>query len=420
LHAWSAAITMNYFRYKLIEPSGEISSGVINLPYEEVMSAISYLERDGAASIYVKKLSRSASFLLQIGSLKPRRKISRPIQAELLNNMSLMLHTGVTLVGALQEVAESADFHTVSKDISEIISRIQSGSSFSEAAEIYPNIFPKSVVYLIRIGEETGQLDKMLKDASDHLKRMQAIISDTKQALMYPSIVIVVMTIGMIFWFYSVVPKILSLFSDLDVALPPITIFLVKISDFVQVYILHIVLGTGLVVAAIVVFRKRSRMFRKALDQLLLRLPLSGTIISASVLAYLTEYFSLLISSGIDIIQSLKILEKSIRNEVFRDKILAIGEEIGRGETIAESFRHAIIFPSFVVRVISIGEMSGTLSDQLQYIAEEYRNKLALLVATIGKMIEPIVLVIAGVLFAIIIVGLFLPIYDLVSRIQGV
>jgi general secretion pathway protein F/type IV pilus assembly protein PilC len=224
---------------------------------------------------------------------------------------------------------------------------------------------------------------------------------------------------GVVFWFYYVVPKIFALFNDMDVVLPPITVFLVNVSEFLQAYILHMVFGTALVFAAVVIVRRKNRLFRKALDHLFLRLPISRSIISASVLAYITEYFSLLINAGIDVIQSLKILQGSIGNEVYRDKLLAVDEKIANGETIAESFRKAVIFPSFVVRVIKVGEMSGTLSEQLQYIAEEYRTKLSLLLGTIGKMIEPIVLVIAGVLFAIIIIGLFLPIYDLVSQVQG-
>jgi general secretion pathway protein F/type IV pilus assembly protein PilC len=111
------------------------------------------------------------------------------------------------------------------------------------------------------------------------------------------------------------------------------------------------------------------------------------------------------------------ILKDSIRNEIYREKLGDVIKGLTRSDTISDSFKNAVIFPSFVVRMINIGELSGTLDEQLKNIATNYRNKLSLLVATIGKMIEPAVLIIAGILFAIIIAGLFLPIYDLVSQV---
>ena len=410
---------MNHFRYKLIEASGEITSGVIKLPYEEVLSAISHLERDGAITIYVKKLSRISAWLFDLGRFTFRRKLSRSVQAEVLNNLALMLRSGVSLVTALRETAEGSELPGLANDFNDLITHIQGGATFSEAARKYPHIFPESVIHLIRIGEETGQLDKMLKDASEHLKRIQVIVSDTKQALLYPAFVFFAIGAGMIFWFYYVVPKIIALFDDMDVTLPAITLFLVAVSDLVQKYFFHILVGLALGLTLVFMGRKRSRRFRRASDALMLRLPIVKTLISASILAFITEYLALLITAGIDILQSVKILEASLGNEVYRDKLNEVEQDMAKGKGIAESFRKAVIFPPFVVRMIGIGEVSGTLSDQLVYIAEEYRHKLTTLVATMGKMIEPLVLIVAGVIFAIIIGGLFLPIYDLVANLTA-
>jgi type II secretory pathway component PulF len=410
---------MNLFRYKLIDASGKINSGVVTLPYGEVLSAIAHLERDGAVTIYVKKLGRFSSWLAALGRLRLHRKLSRNMQAEVLNNLALMLRSGVSLVTALKETAESAQIPGFAADFNDLITRIQGGASFSEAAGNYPHIFPESVIHLIKIGEETGQLDKMLKDASEHLKRIQVIISDTKQALLYPAFVFVAIGAGLIFWFYFVVPKIVALFEDMDVALPAITLFLVRVSDLIQNYFFHILIGVVAGLVFIATARKKNRRFKKACDALLLKLPIVKTLISASALAFITEYFALLIAAGIDILQSVKILEASLGNEVYREKLAEVGEGLSKGEGIAENFRKAVIFPPLVVRMIGIGEVSGTLSEQLAYIAEEYRHKLTTMVATMGKMIEPLVLIFAGVIFAIIIVGLFLPIYDLVTSITA-
>jgi general secretion pathway protein F/type IV pilus assembly protein PilC len=409
---------MNYFRYKLIEPSGQISSGIIKLPYREVMSAISHLEKDGSTTVYVKKLGRLFWLLLEFSTFRLRRRLSRSLQAEFLHNLSMMITSGMPLVTALEESAGSCENPNIESDIGEIISNIQGGASFSDAAEKYKHIFAKTVIHLIRMGEETGKLAQTLKDASEHLKRIQTIVSDTKQSLLYPSFVFIFLGIGMLFWFYYVVPKIITLFKEMDVALPALTVFLLQVSRFVQTYIFGILLGIIPCILLIVFAHKKNVWFRKSTDALLLKIPVFSSISSASTLAFITEYFSLLINVGIDIMRSMEILQDSIKSEVYKEKLEEVRSNLARGEGIADSFKQVPLFPSFVVRMINVGEQSGTLPQQLAYIAEDYRNKLSILVATIGKMIEPLVLVVAGVMFAIIVGGLFLPIYDLVGSIS--
>ena len=408
---------MNYFRYKLITANGEIASGVAKLPYQETMSAVNHLERDGSVTLYVKKLGRLTRWLFQLGDLRPQRRLSRTILAEILNNLALMLRSGMPLVTALEESSQTEEYPSVARDFAQIIERIQGGASFSDAAGHFPHIFPQSVLHLVRMGENTGRLDNMLKDASEHLLRIQKIFSDTKQALLYPAFVMFAISGGMLFWFAYVVPKIVGLFKELDVALPRMTQVLIHLSELAQLYYLHFIIGAAAAVVIAALLRKRSRGFRRALDALLLKLPIAQSIVAASNLAFISEYFAMLINAGIDILQSVGILKEAVGNEVYRDKLAEVRASLKVGEGISESFKQAVIFPNFVVRMIGVGEASGTLSEQLVYIADQYRNKLSILVATIGKSIEPLILMVAGTIFAVVIIGLFLPIYDLVSRV---
>jgi type II secretory pathway component PulF len=410
---------MNYFRYKVLNPSGGVSSGVVKLPYREVLSAISHLEREGALAIDVRKLGPFTSFFVSLGSRSLNRRLKRTEQAEILNNMSIMLRAGIALTTALEEVSQGSEHPRLTRDVNDIISRIQSGASFSEAAASYAYIFPKTVLHLIKMGEETGKLDEMLKDAASHITRIQQIISDTKQALLYPAFVFTTMGIGIVFWFAFVVPKIISLFKEMDVKLPTITLVLLKISALIQSYLIHMIIGLVGVIFIFFMTRKTSYKFKKTTDTILLKLPIVGTIINASILAFITEYFSLLISAGVDLLKSIQILKNSVDNAVYSEKLQDVSDGLERGEGIASSFQNTAIFPTFVVRMINIGEVSGTLTGQLVYIAEEFRKRLSILVATIGKMIEPVILIIAGVCFIVIIGGLFLPIYDLVSKISA-
>ena len=141
---------MNYFKYKLISSTGELLSGIVKLPYRDVISAISHLERDGGITIYVKKRTQ---LLGKLVSFRLRKKLSRSSQTEILSNISLMLRSGVPLTTALVETAVSTEVSEVARNFNDMIISIQGGATFSEAADKYRHIFPKSVIYIIRIGE---------------------------------------------------------------------------------------------------------------------------------------------------------------------------------------------------------------------------------------------------------------------------
>ena len=408
---------MNYFRYKLIAPNGKPSSGVIKLPYQDEISTASYLERNGSMAIYVSKLTQFGTIIPKLRSLRLFKRLKRKDQVELFNNLSLLLRSGMPLTTALEEVAGSIKNPAMASNIQDIVSAIQGGMSFSEAAKKFSDIFSPTVIYLIRIGEETGRLDEMLKEASEHVNRIQSIISDTKKALLYPIFVFISLGIGLAFWLYYVVPKILELFKEMNVTLPNITVFLLRTSDFFQAYFIYLFIGVITIIFGLLTARKGSRQFRKITDWLMVKLPVSGTIVSASNLAHISEYFSLLIKAGINILQAIKILSESIKNEMYRDKLDEIGKSLKKGSSISEAFEDVSVFPTFVTRMINIGEVSGTLEEQLGYIAEEYSKKLSTLVEMIGKMIEPIVLVVAGAIFAVIFLALLLPVYDMVSQV---
>jgi type II secretory pathway component PulF len=196
-------------------------------------------------------------------------------------------------------------------------------------------------------------------------------------------------------------------------------VYLIAVSEFVRHHLLAVMLVAGAGYLLIHAGRSKNQRFRRLTDTLILKLPLARTLVSASNLAFITEYFSMLLNAGIDILQSFQIIIDSVGNEFYKEKLATVRKGISNGDGIADCFRSANFFPSFVVRMIGVGEMSGSLTQQLDHVAQEYRQKLSSLVATLGKLLEPLVLIVAGVFFAVIIIALLLPIYDLVSRISG-
>jgi general secretion pathway protein F/type IV pilus assembly protein PilC len=231
--------------------------------------------------------------------------------------------------------------------------------------------------------------------------------------------VIFSITACFLFWFYYVVPKIVGLFREMDVVLPTFTVVLLQVSNVLKTHLLGILFVATAVISIGVVLCRTNQKVRKTKDILLLHMPISHTIVSASTLAFFSEYLSLLLNAGTDILQSVNVIKDSMKNELYREKLATVHDGLSSGDGIAESFGRATVFPTFVIRMIKVGEESGTLPEQLSYIAENYRDKLSVVVSTLGKIIEPAVLVIAGIMFAIIIGGLFLPIYDLVTQLSG-
>ncbi len=409
---------MTYFKYKRIAPNGEMVSGISTFPYKDPLSVISRLESDGSTILSVKKLGRLATLRAKVAGFTLRKTATRAVQAELLYNVAMMLRAGMPLVSALKEAVDDAEKPALARDVNEMMATIQGGTPFSEAAARYPKLFPKTVVHLIRIGEETGRLDQMLARSADHLKKVQRIVSDTQRALLYPLFVFIALAGGLIFWLYFVVPKIVVLFRDLKVELPAITRVILNTSDFVSTHIGLLTGGLLLLILLVLTAYKRFSWSRRMIDTVLLKLPVVGKIISASVMAFITEYFAILINAGIDILQSLSILADASRNALYSEKIREVRQRLRRGESIAVSFEAAAVFPRFVTRMINIGELSGNLSEQLDYIANEYRERLSIVVDTIGKSLEPLILMFAGAVFIVIIIGLFLPVYDLVSQVS--
>lgn len=406
---------MNYFYYKLIEQTGNIAQGMIKLPYDTELSALIYLERQGNTVIMIKRLMDVwAKPLLFISALS-QRKVTRTELAEVLANLSVMLKSGITVLDGLTEIAQALPHPRLRDAIEGVIFHLASGSSVTGAVSHYPRIFTPMVVQLIRIGEETGALDRTLKDAAQHLQRVQTIISDTKQALIYPLFIISAMGFAMLFWFYFVVPTIVDLFQEMNITLPPITMAILNISLFIQHTLFYIGLFILFAALLLISLLKKHRGVRKFMHKLLSTLPVVGRLRAASNLAFITEYFNLLLATGIDIFRTLAIIQDAVQDEVYKAKIQGLSESISNGLSVTDAFRQANFFPSFIVRMIAVGEQTGSLSAQLELIAHEYRQRLATTIKNIGQLIEPLIIIFAGSIFAVIVAGLFLPIYDLID-----
>ncbi len=407
---------MGVYYYKRLTAQGALEKKTAALPFDEPEAAHRYLERHGATVLTIRQFPRWVGPLALLSEYG-FSQIRRPELAEMFNNLAMMLGSGITVLAALQEVREDMKNRRLLGVVNFMISDISTGQTFSEAARRHPKVFSNIILSMIQIGEETGRLDQMLKNISDHLNHVEQIISDTKRALIYPGFLFFVVTGAVVFWFWYVVPQIVGLFQDIGVQLPLITKVLIFISDIVQNYFLW-ALGGGILIGFLLVLARRTiYKVRYGTDWSLLHLPILAKILHTSTIARVSENLGILIGAGVTVLRTLEIITESLQNVVYKERMQRVQDEIKLGNTLATSMRRARALHPFAIRMIGVGEETGRLEEQTAYVATQYRERLSNLVQTLSKSLEPALLVIMGLFFALIVAGLLLPIYDLINRI---
>ena len=412
---------MAWFRYKLIDSNGRPRGGLIELPFESPMSATTYLERQGGTVIFAQPLPWLLAALIGMLQRLRERPVKGPEVAEALTNLSVMIRSGIPAITAIRDAIADSDNPTLARVGEEMVVRVEGGTGIAAAIQAYPRVFPETVGFLIDIGERSGTLDRTSRDAAEHVKRTNQIKEDIKKAVTYPAFMILAVLAALTFWLAMVVPVVRDLFEGMGVELPALTVAIIQVSDWMVAHYVALLTGLAVAIGGLVGAVRTLRPVRRLWHRILLRLPVVGNAVMTSNIAFIAEYLGLMLNAGVDMMSSLRTLRHSVANEVYRERLDTVGNELLRGRPLRDAFETAGVFPRFVQRMVGVGEESGQLTEQLQYIAEEYQRRLNNLVAGLSKVIEPIALAIGGGLFLVLIVGLFLPIFDLVAEVgEGV
>nr|WP_263858562.1 type II secretion system F family protein [Coralloluteibacterium stylophorae] len=340
----------------------------------------------------------------------------------MLRDLAVMTASGIPVLEALRAVANEVGTGRASNAARlarRLLDELDAGASMSDAFARYPDAFPETVRNLVMIGDETGTMDRMLAESADHVERVSRMTADTRQALIYPAFVFSAIFAAGGFWIYYVIPNLAELFTQMNAKLPPLTIAVMAFSEWLTGHIGTILVGMVLGAFALWVTWRNSRAFRRTTHYTLHRLPIARTIMFSSGLAFLTEYMALLIRAGVDMVSSLQVMERAMRDEYYRDRIIAIRQVLERGDRMSSAMRQVGGFPSMMVRMIGVGEDTGTLDGQFSRLSEEYSLRLQRLIANLSEVIKPVVVLLAGGMFILLIVALLLPVYDLVKQAMG-
>jgi len=402
---------MNYYFYKAVNVDGSLIDGIVEA--EDQAAAYDDLVAKSLRVLVVKKASRMAARLRQNFA---SRRVKRVDIIECVRNLSVMLTAGIPLLSALEDSIEATENKSLKSALEDAKKEIELGLNFSDALSRQKGIFPDILIRLVKVGESTGRLDKSLTDVADHLQRIEDLSQAIKRSLFYPVFAIVTTTGAMIFWFVYVLPKIMNVIQEMGVELPLITRALMAVSNAISTYWYVIV---GIVIACIIaiqVMRTREKT-RYYYDYMLLKLPIVKLIVYNKLLVLFTEQMRILIVAGLTIDRTLDIVAGVIDNLVFRRAIVSVRENVLLGSRISDTLKNHKIFPPMVTRMVNAGEKSGNLDTQFAFLAGYYIKRLDDVSSKLGKMIEPILLSIVGLVFILILMAVLLPVYELVSKV---
>jgi type IV pilus assembly protein PilC len=331
---------------------------------------------------------------------------------------SVMIDAGLPLVQCLEILGTQEEDKNFSSVILATRGDVESGMSLADAMKKHPKTFDPLFTNMIAAGEAGGILDTILKRLATYIEKAVKLKSQVQSAMIYPVAVIVIagLVVGVILW--KVIPTFANLFAGLGAQLPLPTRIVIALSNGIVRFGVFIIAGIGVGVWGLKQYYDTAG-GRRVIDQFLLRLPIMGDLLRKIAVARFCRTLSTLLASGVSILEALDITARTAGNAIVEEAILTTRKSIERGETIAQPLKETAVFPSMVVQMIGVGEATGALDTMLGKIADFYEEEVDVAVAGLLTLLEPIMIAFLGGLVGGIVIAMYLPIFDLISKLTG-
>ncbi len=403
---------MPLYSYTAREKDGKVKRGVKEgLNQEEVLAS---LQASGLLVTQIVEALEPKVFQ------KPKKKLRRRFHKRVkLGDMILMARqlatlvaAGVTLLRSIEIVLQQVESRNLKKALEEIQEDIRAGKTFNAALTRHPKIFSDFWVNLIRMGEAGGRLSQTLEQLALFLEGQGALQSKVISAMVYPMVLVGVSFLVVLLFLVKIVPIFTQLFTSFGVKLPLLTRIVVTMSDLVRRQILLLTLLVGGAIFFVRSFLKTSpgKLFW---DRMKLSLPLLGEVFRKSAVANFARGLGTLIKSGVPILYSLEIIGKSSGNKVVEETLEEVRKEVREGRPIAEHLGEGEVFDSVVVQMVKIGEEIGELGNMLEKVGKFYEDQVETLTARLVTLIEPVAILVMGVVVGILVVSMYLPIFSI-------
>lgn len=402
---------MQSFKYEARDPAtGKKITAEVQAA--SVQSAAIMVKRQGLTLIDVVPVSGDGGGLLG----KFTNRIATKDKVLFSRQLSTLINAGLPLVQSLRNVSGQTQNKALQSVIGKVIVDIEAGNSFSQSLAKYPKVFNEVFVNLVAAGEASGTLDKALERLANQQEKDAEIVSKIRGAMIYPVIVIVVMVAVVGFMIVTVMPQVEKIYSDLPGAnLPLITKILLAVSRFSTKYWYVVLIVSGL----IVFFTSRwARTLggKEAIDKAKMKAPVFGPLFTKVYMARFSRTGTTLVASGVPLIQMLDIVAKAVDNVHVERSIRKAIDKVKGGKSLSDSLKGDPNFTTLVPDMIHIGEQSGSLEDMLAKTADYYEKEVDNQIKTISTIIEPILMVLLGIVAFTIVAAVLLPVYGLVNQ----
>lgn len=342
------------------------------------------------------------------------KKVSFNDIVDFTRQIAIMLNAGLTLIDSFDILKKQVSKPALRKTIYDLDKEIRGGKTFSSALERQRKYFSNLYISLVKSGEASGKLSEILLKLSENLEKQREFQGKIKGALVYPVIVIVGM-IGVAFIMITfVVPKLLGLYKDFNIDLPLPTKILISLSNFSTNYWPFIIGG---VFAAMYFLKKylKTKKGKYKKDALMLKAPVISNIVQMSVLVDSTRTLSILIGSGVSILEALSIVIETSDNSIYQQAFTNIYSQVEKGMSIGQAMVNEKIFPPILIQMTTVGEQTGHLDETLFRISRYFEMESEMAVKTMTTLIEPMILVVLGIGVGFLVIAVISPIYNLTS-----
>jgi type IV pilus assembly protein PilC len=329
--------------------------------------------------------------------------------------LATMLAAGIPMVQAFEIVGAGSDKTAMRQLILDIKAEVEGGTSLHESLSKHPLYFDDLFVNLVEAGEQAGALETLLDKVATYKEKTEALKKKIKKALFYPAAVLAVALLVTTILLIFVIPQFQSLYKGFGADLPAFTLFVIGLSEFVQhkgIYLL--VAGVG-AVFGFIYFKKRSRAMREFLDRVSLRLPVVGPILRKAAIARYARTLSTMFSAGVPLVEALESVAGATGNIVYEKAVLRMRDEVATGQRLQRSMENTGLFPNMVNQMIAVGEESGSLDEMSAKVATFYEAEVDNAVDAMSSLLEPLIMVILGVLVGGLVIAMYLPIFKLAS-----
>jgi type IV pilus assembly protein PilC len=328
-----------------------------------------------------------------------------------------MVKAGITLTEAFESLADQTKSNEFKNVLNEVFENLKNGQSLAKSLEKHPEVFDQLYINLVKIGEESGTLEESLEFLSKQLAKDYNLQQKIKGALLYPGLIFFATTIMGAFISFFILPQLVDFFTAFNVELPMTTKILLFFANLMKNYGILIFSGIGTIIFIGYLAIKMPKI-KYIWQKILLHLPLFGQMISYGLLARFSRNLGIILKSGISITTALDVTANSLDNLVFKEAINIAQDAVTKGKPLAEVISTLSIFPSLVSKMISVGEKTGKLDESLLYLADFYEEEIDNVSKNLTTILEPILLIVIGLVVGFVALAIISPIYELTGSIK--